>query len=66
MSFFATVFPTNLLENDPLSGGTRRNFWGHFATFLSTVASTTTRLQKNMFFDNKSSKSELQSGPQNR
>ena len=54
----------NPYQNDSKMEVGIRTGWGHFPTFLSTLASTTTRLQKNTFFDQNLCKSDPQSGPQ--
>ena len=50
-SSFEHAFSENPSQNDSKMGVGIRTGWGHFATFLSTLASTTTRLQKKTFFD---------------
>ena len=50
-SGFEHAFSGNPFQNNSKMGVGIRTGWGHFATFLSTLASTTTRLQKNTFFD---------------
>ena len=50
---FEHAFSENPSQNDSKMEGGIRTGWGHFPTFLSTLASTTTRLQKNTFFDKK-------------
>ena len=56
MYFFATIlnmlFPRILFKTTLNEVGIRTG-WGHFPTFLSTLVSTTSRLQKNTFFDKK-------------
>ena len=52
-SSFEHAFSENPTQNDSKMGVGIRTGWGHFATCLSTLASTTTRLQTNTFFDKK-------------
>ena len=48
-SGFEDTFSMNPSQNHSKMGVGIRTGWGHFATFLSTLASTTTRLQKTHF-----------------
>ena len=50
---FEHAFSENPSQNDSKMEVVFGSGWGHFPTFLSTLASTTTRLQKNTFFDKK-------------
>ena len=63
-SGFEHAFSENPSQNDSKMGVGIRTGWGHFPTYLSTLASTTTCLQKNTFFDQKLSKSDPPSGSQ--
>ena len=66
MCFLLPLFARICWKMTPPSGGPWLNFWGHFESFFSTVASTTTHLQKNMLFHKKTCQSEPQSGPYSR
>ena len=48
---FEHAFSKNPSQNDSKIGVPLSPEWGHFATFLTTLASTTTHLQKNTIFD---------------
>ena len=52
-SGFEHGFSENPSQNDSKIGVPLSPEWGNFATFLITLASTTTRLQKNTFFEEK-------------
>ena len=62
---FEHAFSENPSQNDSKMEVGFRTGWGHFATFLSTLASTTTRLQKNTFVAKKIIQNDPPSGSRN-